>query len=108
MAMTMRKQIALSNRTVLNGEHGGGFDPELVYARVMALIDEIVLRDARGFDPDVWRQTVALFDELLQEQFHTRRPVQEHRVSAKDGAPLGLRTLYRGNAASSTRATCRA
>jgi hypothetical protein len=108
MAMSLKSHTTLSNCTVLNGEHGGGFDPELVYARVMALIDEIVLRDARGFDPDVWRQTVALFDELLQEQFPTRRPVQEHRLSAKDGAPLGLGTLYRGNAASSTRATCRA
>lgn len=90
MAMTMRKQIVLSNRAVLNDEHGGGLDPELVYTRVMALIDEIVMRDVRGFDPEAWRQAVAFFDEIWQQRFPTRRPVQEHRVSATDGAPLAL------------------
>lgn len=105
---TMSSNTRLSNRTVLNDEHGGGFASELVYTRVMELIDQIVLRDVRGFDPDVWRKTVELFDEILQEQFPTRCPVQERRDSAKDGAPLGPGTLYRDNAASSTRAACSA
>lgn len=104
----MSTNIDLSNHAVLIDEHSGRFAPELVYARIMQLIDQIVLRDVRGFDPDVWRKTVELFDEILQEQFPTRCPVQERRDSAKDGAPLGPGTLYRDNAASSTRAACSA
>ncbi len=48
------------------------------------------MRDVRGFDPEAWRQAVAFFDEIWQQRFPTRRPVQEHRVSATDGAPLAL------------------
>ncbi len=88
MATSMRSSTRLSNHTVLMDERGGGVDPQLVYGRVMELIDEIVLRDAQSFDPEVWRQTVELFDAILQKQFPSHRPVQEHRDRARDGAPL--------------------
>ena len=90
MATDMRSNTRRLDHTVLMDEHGGGLDAEFVYARVMALIDEIVMRDVRGFDPEAWRQAVAFFDEIWQQRFPTRRPVQEHRVSATDGAPLAL------------------
>lgn len=104
--MNMEGNAPVSNRPVLTDEHGGGFDSQLVYVRVMEFIDDAVLHDARSFDPDVWRQVVELFDAILQEQLSTRRPVQERRESARDGAALGSGAPYRGNAASSTRATC--
>ena len=47
MATDMRSNTRLLDHTVLMDEHGGGLDAEFVYARVMALIDEIVMRDVQ-------------------------------------------------------------
>lgn len=60
--------------TMLMHEHGAGPDETLIYTWVMGLIDDMVLREGQSLDRKVWRETVELFDAVLQEQLSTRRP----------------------------------